>query len=168
MRNPNDGYMGIMDNELVLTPIRLKIDAPAMAECWFPEPNLTKHLVNIIMISRYYDDKKPLPAAADDNVSIYETALLQRKYAFGPGKVGKITKQTPGPQEGTSDSTPTQGNNIMFCHLFLVPPLLSATILKFNTGSSLYPSRYDLYSFFTLTMSALAKDPEVRKSESKH
>jgi hypothetical protein len=147
MKDTDDGYIGIIGNELVSTPIQFKIDTPIMAECWFPKEDLTKHLVNIIMINGYYDDEEPLPHDTDDDVSIYERALLQRKYAFAfvQGKVGKTMKQTPGSEEGTSDTTSTQSNNIMFRHFFLVPPLLVATILTFNTGSSLYPSRYDMY-----------------------
>jgi hypothetical protein len=156
MRDTNDGYIGIIGNKLVSTPIQFKIDTLVMAECWFPEQILAKHVVNIIVISGYSDDEEPLPADPDDDIAIYESALLQRKYAFGPAKVVKTIKQII---QDTSSSVPIQGNNIMFCYFFLVPPLLVATILKFDTGSS----QYDLYTFLTLTMPAPTKDPEVKK-----
>jgi hypothetical protein len=121
MRDPEDGCIGIFGNELVPTPIQFKINTSVMAECWFPEQILTKHLVNIIMISGYYDDEEPLPADTDDDIAIYESSLLQRKYAFGPGKVAKTIKRTPRLKQETSSSVPIQGNNIMFRHFFLQP-----------------------------------------------
>jgi hypothetical protein len=117
MRDANDGYIGIIGNELVSTPIQFKFEAPVMDECWFPKQILTKHLVNIIMISGYYDDKEPVPADTDDDGSIYKSALLQRKYAFGPGKAVKTTKQTPGPKQDTSSPLPIGLFNVHYASI---------------------------------------------------
>jgi hypothetical protein len=82
MRNTDDGYIGIIGSELVSSPIKFKIDAPVMAECWFSKQDLAKHLVDIIMISGFYDDEEPLPSYTSDDVSFYEKVLLQWKYFF--------------------------------------------------------------------------------------
>jgi hypothetical protein len=147
MTNNNEEYIGIIGNELLSPPIWIKIGDLAMSEQWFLEEELTKHLVDIISISGYYDDEEPLPTLEDDDITGYEQALLQRRYSFGPSKVGKMMETTPGAKEGAANTTTTHGNGITFQHYFLVPPILVHVLLQFDTGSSLYPSRYDIFGF---------------------
>jgi hypothetical protein len=151
----NKEYVVIIGNELLSSLIRIKIGDLAMSKQWFLEEELTKHLVDVISISGYYDDEEPLPIPDDDDITSYKQALVQRKYSFAPSKAGKMMKTTPGAKEGATNTTTTHGNGITFRHYFLVPPILVHVLLQSDTGSSLYPSCYDIFSVFILTISSL-------------
>jgi hypothetical protein len=132
-------------SEILSSPVRFTIGDLATSEQWLLEQDITKHLVDIISISGYYDDEEPIPSTNKHDITSYEQALLQRKYSFGPSKTRKMTKQSPGAKDGSSGITTIQGNGICVHHYFLIPPLLVHVLLQVNMGSSFYPSHFDLF-----------------------
>jgi hypothetical protein len=105
----NEEFFGFIGNELLLTPVEFKIDSSFLSEHLIPEEEMTKHLVNIITICNYFDDKPPLPPDIDDDIATLKDSLLKRKYAFGPSKSGKISVPKPDFKEGANDTKSNLG-----------------------------------------------------------
>jgi hypothetical protein len=109
----NEYFFGFTGNKLLSTPVKFKIDSSFLSKHLIPKEEMTKHLVNIITICNYFDDKPPLPPDINDDIAILEDSLLKCKYAFGPSKSGKISVPNPDSKEGANDTKSISVNGIM-------------------------------------------------------